>query len=143
MVGGRKIAGILVEAAERKGAGVTAAIIGVGINVALDVADLPVGAVDDPKAVTSLSDQGITVDRLAVLAEALAAIDAVLGQEETKPMLEEWRQRSVLLGQRITAQSSGRRYRGEVMDLDPLDGLILRTASGEQVHLSAQTTTIL
>lgn len=141
MVGGRKIGGILVEVAEIKGGRV--AVIGVGINANLDVAHLPAGAVADPKGVTSLRNEGIEVDRLAVLAESLVAMDAVLVQKETEPLLGEWRQRSLLLGRRITARSAGRTYRGEVMDIDPMDGLIVRTASGEHVHLSAQTTTIL
>lgn len=149
VVGGRKIGGILVETVDAEGprakdpgGGTPLAVIGVGLNVSLDIGALPAGVVDEPNAVTSLVHQGVEVDRLLVLAEAVTAMEAALGQEDLNPLLDAWRQRSVLLGQRVSARCGGRTFRGEVMDLDPLDGLVLRTAGGEMVHLSAQTTAL-
>jgi len=155
LIDGRKLAGILVEVVEGTGAGTkarspkpqapmssSAAINGVGINVLLDHANLPPGVVDDPAAVTSLAAQGLTVDRLRVLAECAAGMRHALAADDLTSLLADWRQRSVLLGRCISARCGRRVYRGEVIDLDPLEGLILRLQSGQPAHLSAQSTTL-
>lgn len=140
-VDGRKLVGILVETVEAA-RGRRAAIIGVGFNVALRPEHLPT---DDPQLlqrVTSLAMHGVEVDRLRMLAQLAQAIDAALVRRDTDELLAQWRQRSAQLNQLIRVRSDGQPIEGHVIDLDPHAGLIVRTATGEIVHLPAATTTV-
>lgn len=144
LVDGRKIAGILVEVMHQVPHG-HFAIIGVGLNVNLLPEHLP----DDPKdpqlrnRITSLVMHNILADRLAVLARVVAEMDQALDHADPNDLLSRWRDRSTLIGHPIRLQSDGRTYEGEVADLDPNLGLILRTSTGNMIHLPAATTTVL
>lgn len=144
LVGGKKIAGILVEVMHHSEAG-HFAIIGVGLNIGLLADQLP----DDPNdptlrdRITSLAMLDIHADRLAVLARLVSEMDHALEQTGPDDLLARWRSRSTLIGQHVRLQFDGRRYDGEVADLDPNLGLILRTSNGAMVHLPAATTTVL
>ncbi len=144
LVGGKKIAGILVEVMHSEEAG-HFAIIGVGLNVSLLPDQLP----DDPndptlrERITSLAMLNIHADRLAVLGRLVGEVDHALDRADPDDLLKSWRSRSTLIGQHVSLQSDGRRYTGEVADLDPNLGLILRTSNGSMAHLPAATTTVL
>ncbi len=129
----RKLAGILVERVGRH------ALIGVGINVMLDPADLPPDVRD---TATSLAQLGVLADRLAVLADVLLALDRALHHTPEAALLDTWRQRCRLADRPAAFRSAGRAVTGTVIDLDPRLGLIVRRASGELVHLPAATTTV-
>lgn len=137
LVGGLKIAGILVETL-RTPLGDRAAIIGIGINV-----DLAPDALPPDTPATCLTRLGRPVDRLTLLAEAIEQLDAALSLADLDPLLRRWRGLSSMLRRRVKLRSNGRDIEGEVVDLDPNDGLILRTADGAMVHLHAATTTVL
>lgn len=144
LVAGRKIAGILVEVVHN-GSANHYAIIGVGLNVNLMPKQLPDDP-DDPTLrdrVTSLAILGAKADRLAVMARVMTQTDAALDLDDPAELLNRWRRRSTLIGQRVRLQSGGQFYEGEVADLDPNLGLILRTSAGSLVHLPAATTTVL
>ena len=138
---GRKLAGILVETFDGP-SGTRAAIIGVGLNVNLSPRDLPEDDDRAPHRMTSLAMEAAPTDRLTALAHMTAEIDAALGQSDATALLEGWRRRSAMLHQSIRVRSDGRLIEGEAIDLDPQRGLIVRTASGEIVHLPAATTTV-
>jgi len=144
LVKSRKISGILVEVVPDSNIG-PFAIIGVGLNVTLTKDQLPVEA-DDPglrDRVTSLAMLDIQADRLAVLASVVTAIDHALDTSQPDALLEQWRRRSTLIGRHVQLSCAGKHYEGEVVDLDPNLGLILRTTSGTMIHLPANTTTII
>jgi BirA family biotin operon repressor/biotin-[acetyl-CoA-carboxylase] ligase len=65
LIGGRKVAGVLAEAAEGR------VVLGIGINVSQDEDDLPPGV-----EATSLRLAGAEVDRSALLAAVLAHLEA-------------------------------------------------------------------
>ena len=143
LVGGKKIAGILVEVMHHGEAG-HFAIIGVGLNISL----LPDQMPDDPndptlrERITSLAMLNIHTDRLAVLERLVWEVDHALDRANPDDLLKRWRSRSTLIGTHVSLQCDGRRYDGEVADLDPNLGLILRTTNGAMVHLPAMTTTV-
>lgn len=140
-VGERKLAGILVESLRGRGK-VRAAIIGVGVNVLLDERDLP--ADEDLRGrVTSLAILGAEAKRLAVLAKVVQALNAALAEGDFVGLLAEWRQRCSMLHQQVRLRAAGREVVGTVVDLDAQEGLIVRTATGQLVHLPAATTTVL
>jgi BirA family transcriptional regulator, biotin operon repressor / biotin---[acetyl-CoA-carboxylase] ligase len=144
LVAGKKIAGILVEVVHAGEAG-HLAIIGVGLNVGLTPEQLPQDP-DDPALrdrVTSLAMLQAGADRLTVLERTARAMDHALDRTDPQALLEHWRTRSTLIGRHVRLGCDGTDYDGEVVDLDPNLGLILRTSTGSLVHLPAATTTVL
>ena len=136
-----KLAGILVERFTSE-AGVDAAIIGVGINVSLQPDQLTGELLEPEQAITSLAMCGRCVDRLTVLTAAVAQMDRALQVETTESLVGQWRARSAVLDKKVTLKTNGRTLRGHVMDIDPHDGLIVRSEDGHVVHLPGATTTL-
>ncbi|MFO0550799.1 MAG: biotin--[acetyl-CoA-carboxylase] ligase [Polyangiaceae bacterium] len=99
----KKLAGILVES-QIRGAEVTSVIAGIGLNAALDPAELPA---DVAARATSLSAAGVTGDGLdrstlagEIAARMLAAVN-VYGLVGLAPFLHEIRSRDALLGRDV------------------------------------------
>lgn len=135
---GRKVAGILVEVVQT--ARGRAAVIGVGLNVE----PLDASAPDEVRRrATSMRQLGSLHDRLAIPADLLPRIDALLATRRDDQLLDEWRQRNLMRSQRVRLRSDGRVVEGEVIDLDPELGLLVRRDSGEIVHLPAAKTTVI
>lgn len=130
-VAGRKIAGILVERAG------PCAVLGIGLNVSLQPEQMPPTLRD---RATSLHQLGAPAHRLRVLAELLALLEEILTMADPAPLLAEWRARCIQLHQPVHFHCQGRDYEGQVLDLSPEEGLVLRTHQGELIHLPAATT---
>lgn len=123
---GRKLAGILVERTA------TAAVIGIGINIAATP-----DAVSDAAC---LREIGIDADRLLVLLKVLGRLDRRIADAATGGHVAAWRARCLAITRPVHLQSDGRIVEGEVLDVDPSHGLIVRTTTGALVHLPAATT---
>jgi BirA family transcriptional regulator, biotin operon repressor / biotin---[acetyl-CoA-carboxylase] ligase len=97
-LGGRKLAGILAEARPQEGW----AVLGIGLNVAVRVEDLP------PELRATAATLGLEPrDVDAVLGRVLAALERSLALERAA-LLDAWRARDALLGQHIAwADGSG------------------------------------
>jgi BirA family biotin operon repressor/biotin-[acetyl-CoA-carboxylase] ligase len=142
-VDGRKLAGVLIESASVSGlaSGVTAAVVGVGLNVTLRAEALPASM---RGRATSLAMAGGATDRLAVAEALVRALDDRLGSgSDVESAIEAWRQRCVNLGRPGRFRVGTREIAGQVIDLDPMAGLIVRTTHGTIAHLPADTTTCL
>lgn len=131
---GRKLAGILVEAAGPW------AIIGVGINVGVSVDELPQ---ELRGRATSLRVCGVEADRLDVLVATVREIERALAEPDHEQLLRSWRAKCGMLHQHVRLGHDGQVIEGTVIDLDPREGLVVRRISGEIVHLPAATTTVL
>jgi BirA family transcriptional regulator, biotin operon repressor / biotin---[acetyl-CoA-carboxylase] ligase len=134
VVGGRKLAGILVEGLSGA-AGLQAVVVGIGLNVALPPASLP----DDLRArATSLDAE---TGRAASVADAAAAVLARLrvwydrlAREGPPPVLAAWKERSVPWWDRpVEARSGGSVLRGIARGLDERGGLLLDLEDGSRV----------
>ncbi len=123
LVGGRKVAGVLVEGRPQEGW----AVLGIGVNVALDLADLP--AELHHTAGTLGRDRS---DREPFLTELLAALDARLG-EPAPGTIAGLRARDALRGQTVR-WSGGTGVAGGIDDAGRLIVGDHRLDSGE-VHL--------
>ena len=75
------------------------------------------------------------------MAAILERLDAYVGRTPEE-WLEEWKSRCPLLNQRVTVRASERLMTGQILDIDPLRGLLLRDDAGVTHFLSAQTTTL-
>jgi len=133
LVDGRKLAGILVEAASG-GHEMEGAVVGIGVNVATVPAELPS---ELAASVTALAERCGAVDVLdlaaAVLARLAVCYDA-LAREGSAAMVERWRQRAAAWwGSVVEVQSAGEARRGIARGVDEHGALLLEDASG-QVH---------
>jgi len=138
-IGGKKVAGILVEARSSAGAA-PALVAGFGINVNASAAAFPPGL---RATATSLAlATGRTYDRSEVLRLVLASLEPRLdeGMSGTpgRTLLEAYRDRSVLLGRTVELLDGDEPLRGFVADLSATDGLLLRTSDGRARHVRAE-----
>lgn len=142
-IGGRKVAGILVEARGFR-ADAPAFVAGFGINVNASLGDFP----DDLRATATSLVLGASppgagqLDRGEVLRAVLEAleprVDRVLAGGPDPSLHEEYRARSVLLGRRVELLDAGEPLRGTVADLSATDGLLLRADDGTCRHVPAE-----
>ncbi|MEM9110392.1 MAG: biotin--[acetyl-CoA-carboxylase] ligase [Planctomycetota bacterium] len=129
MVDGRKIAGILIETTSN------AFIIGIGLNVC----STPTLS-SESNGATSLREAGSQIHRLAVIESILIDLQLRFGQSLAS--LEGW-QPLAAVGTIQTFEQAGQRITGEVLDLDPDHGLIVRRNTGEILTLPAATTSVI
>jgi biotin-(acetyl-CoA carboxylase) ligase len=69
-------------------------------------------------------------------------MDHAIDGDDVQALLDQWRQRSLLMSRQVELTSNGQRVRGQVVDLDPWHGLIVRSEDGALLHLPAATTTM-
>lgn len=127
-VDGRKLGGLLVETTV-EGEALSAAVIGIGINVNWRVAGMPA---EIAGAATSLAElAGRDVDRAALLGRLLAELDDELAAIEagTSP-LDRYRDACVTLGRHVVVDVGSSTLVGRARDLDDHGALVLETDDG-------------
>ena len=139
MIDSRKVAGILAESA-LSGAQVQHAIVGIGINVALDVSSDP----EIATTATSLNHAAeAEIDRAELLRRILQHMDALyLDIRRGRSPVPEWRRWLDTLGQRVTITHHGAVDTGLAEDIDEHANLLLRTDAGELLTLTAGDITL-
>lgn len=134
LVAGRKLAGILVEL-HTGGDRTPAAVIGIGINIAL-----PPGVVIPGQEAISLADcLGAAPDRNRVLAAVLADLQYLLELYAVAgfaALREAWQQRHAYTGQTVRILGEGAVLEGLCQGVDEDGALLLSTAAGLQRVLS-------
>jgi BirA family biotin operon repressor/biotin-[acetyl-CoA-carboxylase] ligase len=123
LLDGRKIAGILAEGRPQEGW----AVLGVGVNVAVRVEDLP------PELHETAGTLGLQPPELdAFLASLLAALDRALALAPGA-LLDAWRARDALLGREITWAGG----RGTARGIDGEGRLVVELPGGGRTALDA------
>ncbi len=144
MLGGKKAAGILAESAV-EGESVCYAVLGIGINVALNPAD------DDELAAIATSVNaaaGGEVVRESLLRQLLMELDDLcrslpsIGRADGVSPVPEWAQFVDTVGNRVTATFANESVTGEAVGLDDTGNLILRTDGGGTITLTAGDVTL-
>jgi BirA family biotin operon repressor/biotin-[acetyl-CoA-carboxylase] ligase len=128
LIEGKKVGGILIEN-EVKGDKVSFSIIGIGINVALNVADYA----EIVETATSLKTGAAKDDlHLAIIRSLLHEFEKLYFKlPDGKPIFEAWRDRLVTLGKRVRAISGSRTIEGIAESVDVSGALVIRGAGGE------------
>ena len=131
-VNGKKVAGILVEqvySAEEQSYG----IIGIGLNVNMDASSYPEIA---ERATSIRSETGRSVSRELILTGVLEGLDIEYQriQAGVSP-IEEWKEKLVTLGRRITVRDSYREHTGEAVDVDDNGNLVMRLDDDSYITL--------
>ena len=139
MIDGRKVAGILAESA-MSGPRIEYAIVGVGVNVALDVsADAEIAA-----TAGSLNDLANTeIERAELLRRILQYMDALyLDLGRGRSPVPEWRRWLDTLGQRVSVTHYDATHTGRAEAVDAHGNLILCADDGRRLTLSAGDITL-
>jgi len=136
--GGRKLAGILVESRGYRPE-VPTFVAGMGVNVNQGEGDFPA---DVRATATSLALRtGRRHDRATVLRAVLEALEPRVEQALAgggSDLEASYRERSLLRGRTVELLEGDRPLRGTVVDLSARDGLLLRLAGGQVVHVRAE-----
>lgn len=124
LVEGRKLAGVLTEAVVAAD-GRAGLILGVGLNTRLPDSV----AVDARARPTDLHRLGSRLSRLRVLINLTQQVESCVrcAQYDPGALAEEWRNRTAMIGRTFSFAWAEQNIRGEVIDLDPQAGLIVRT----------------
>lgn len=141
LLDGAKLAGILIERRRPPGSATAAGtcwIVGIGINAN---AAPPPGQVTHPAA--CLADRlGHPVERTDLIRAVLRRLDAWLSDLDPAKLHTAWQRRCSLRNERVTVVHTGRRYTGRVLDISPLEGLVLSTDTQGEVRLPAHGSTL-
>ena len=134
LVNGRKVAGILIENSVR-GNMVDYAIIGIGVNVNLRLANFP----EIPPTATSLSDElGRDVLRLDLIRHLLVEIERLyLALPSGGSVYQEWRDNLVTLGREVHIKSGENDYEGIAESVASDGSLLLRPPDGSLTKIVA------
>jgi BirA family transcriptional regulator, biotin operon repressor / biotin---[acetyl-CoA-carboxylase] ligase len=127
-----KLAGILVEGRPQEGW----AVLGIGLNVAIDLEDLP--AEVRPRAATL---KGSTADIEPLLRELMTTLRTRL-EQHSNAVLRAWSERDALRGQRIawgtpTADTACPMHEGTAHGIDDDGLLVVKLIAGGQTSLEA------
>jgi len=123
LINGKKVCGILVESEVRR-SNVDYAIVGIGVNVNLRLADFP----EILPIATSLSDElGREVSRLEFIQRLLVEIESLyLALPVGNSIYEEWRDRLMTLGRRVSVEWGTLSYKGIAESVARDGSLLLR-----------------
>jgi BirA family biotin operon repressor/biotin-[acetyl-CoA-carboxylase] ligase len=140
LIDGAKTAGVLVET--RSAAGCRHLVIGIGINVNA----VPPAEEIDVRATCLADHQGQQLERIETVRSVLRRLDEWVCLVERRKLSElhsAWLARCGMLNQRVAVLAGGDRYEGRVLDISPLEGLILCSDDGRTLHFPAESTTLL
>jgi BirA family biotin operon repressor/biotin-[acetyl-CoA-carboxylase] ligase len=139
LVGGKKIAGVLIETEHLSDRII--ALVGIGLNVNLDPSLHP----EIAGIATSLKDAtGLDFPREEVLAAVCNELEplyeaALAGSREP---FEAWKRRLITLGQQVTVSAPDRRFEGEAIDVEDDGALVVVTADGRRERVEAGDVTV-
>ncbi len=145
-VGGKKLAGVLVEIphppapSPTRGEGASVVLVGSGINVNFD----PHEHTEIRDIATSLkAELGHDGDREALLAAYLAHFERLYGDARSgESVRDRWRERLITLGQDVRAAWQGGSAEGVAEDVDADGALLIRTADGALTRVEAGDVTL-
>ncbi len=138
LVGGRKIAGVLIET-DLAGAAVKYALVGMGVNVNFDAA----AESEIADIATSVRRELGRGSREEVLAALLNAFEErYTDAQEGDAAFRAWRSRLETLGQRVRATLGQRVEEGVAEDVDAQGSLLIRRDDGSLVTVEAGDVTL-
>ncbi|HSI99973.1 MAG TPA: biotin--[acetyl-CoA-carboxylase] ligase [Patescibacteria group bacterium] len=133
---GRKLGGLLIET-EIDGERVSAATIGIGINVNWAVAEMPAEIAGSATSLAELTAG--RVDRGALLAALLDRLDTELAELEAGGSpLERYRAACRTLGSEVTVEVGSRAIHGLAVAIDDAGALVVETRTGRETVTSGE-----
>ncbi len=142
LISGKKAAGLLTEMRAEPDR-VKHIVLGIGINVNMDMAELPVPL---RKLSTTLSaETGKKVDRTLFLQQVLAELDRwyQIFLKGGAAVIEAWQLFNVTVGKRVAVSGPGETFEGMAQGIDTDGRLILKLDDGTLHEVAAGDVTIL
>ena len=139
MVAGRKVSGILIEAAVEAGA-TRHAVVGIGLNVNLDTSKEP----EIATTATSLyMAMGRVMDRATVLVAVLERLDVLYAEvRRGRSLKQEWSSQLDTLGRHVQVRWGDRLVEGRAQGVDEDGNLVLEQPDGSTVAVVAGEVTL-
>ncbi len=140
-VDGRKVCGILTEAAaDVESGGLAYIVVGIGVNVYEPNGGFPVGLSDIAGSVCGREKrQGLRERMIARIADELFRLYRAL---PSKDFLDRYREKSTVIGKSVTVFSGNEKYNATVTGIDDSAALEIVTADGGTRKLSSGEITI-
>jgi BirA family transcriptional regulator, biotin operon repressor / biotin---[acetyl-CoA-carboxylase] ligase len=146
LVGRKKVAGTLVTCGAR-GADLEYVILGVGVNLNVDVAALHTALGSAGRFATSVAAAtGVQVDRNAFAASYLNRLDTwarVFATRGSHAIVAAWREREILGGRRVEVRGDTTTIEGRVRGIDRLGALIVVDGLGKSHLVTSEQVRIL
>jgi BirA family biotin operon repressor/biotin-[acetyl-CoA-carboxylase] ligase len=138
LINGKKVCGILIENVIQ--GKTVAAIIGIGIDVNLWLADYP----EIQSIATSLSDElGSEVSRLKLIRSLLVEMESLyLTLSAGGSLFDEWRDSLVTLGKKVRVSGMDTSYEGIAESVDRDGSLLIRGTDGKLTRVVAGDVTL-
>ena len=143
VVGGRKIAGVLVEAKPTSRVK-PLAILGIGVNLSTKRGEMPpeLAAI----ATSVAAETGSAPDAILAAQTLLRGLDRWyqrLREKGARPLVEAWSRLSSTLGRRVILSEGGRIYRGKVDRITSTGRIAVRLATDSEHVFSAERARLL
>lgn len=134
LLSGKKVAGILVEAAW-SGEGLDFAVLGIGINVLRGSHPPPAEALFPATSVEA--EAGRAIGRAGLLAAVVAQIDEWYPRLESSELRDAWSERLAFKGQSVRVSTPTGEVTGKELGVDVTGALILETEGGKTTRVMA------
>lgn len=131
LIDSKKVCGILTEMKAEQDR-IDFVIVGIGINVNTQTKILPKGASSLKEELRASGKDG-DVTRVELVKKVLESLDEEylrLKEKGFKPIIEEWKEMTAMLGSRVKVMLPNSTVEGQVHNVDPDGSLVLRLDSG-------------
>ncbi len=118
-IDGKKVCGILTEAVTGKNVKI---IVGIGVNITTE--NFP----DEVKNIATALNKPL--DRSVLAAEIVAELQKLIAELPQRTFIDEYRQKSCVLGHGVVFIKNGQERFGKAIDIDRDGGLIVETVDG-------------
>jgi BirA family biotin operon repressor/biotin-[acetyl-CoA-carboxylase] ligase len=140
MISGRKVAGILLDISAEADS-VNYAVIGVGINVNVDAADIS-ARISGSQEITSIKNElGHDANRLKIIQVALERLEAHLQdlyKKGSSEIIATWKKQAGMLGRHVSIIQDGKTLcEGVASDVDIDGSLVIATGSGDKIRIAS------
>ncbi|MDP3730814.1 MAG: biotin--[acetyl-CoA-carboxylase] ligase [Candidatus Omnitrophota bacterium] len=131
MMGPRKLCGILTQMKAEQDS-VDFVVLGIGINVDLPVKQLPKGATSMREELRRRGEK-VTLSRVELTKRVLEKLEEyynLMKTEGFEPIIDIWKDLSVMIGSRVKVTLAGKTFEALAHDINPDGALVVRTESG-------------
>jgi BirA family biotin operon repressor/biotin-[acetyl-CoA-carboxylase] ligase len=138
MMNGKKLCGILTEMKAEQDS-VDFVVLGIGINVNVPVKQLPKGAASIKEELHRRGGK-INLSRVELTKRVLERLEEyynLMKSEGFEPIIDIWKDLSVMIGSRVKVVLPGKTFEGLAHDINPDGALVVRTESGVLEKISS------
>jgi BirA family biotin operon repressor/biotin-[acetyl-CoA-carboxylase] ligase len=138
MIYGKKLCGILTEMKAEQDS-VDFVVLGIGINVSVSKSELPKGATSIEEELTSGGGK-INLSRIELTKKVLEKLEEyynLMKSEGFEPIIDIWKDLSVMIGSRVKVSLRGKTFEALAHDINPDGALVVRLDSGVLEKISS------